>query len=40
MPGAGTPAVERAEMLHEVATRMRSVTDELVRALTTEGASR
>jgi betaine-aldehyde dehydrogenase len=37
-PGwAATPAVERAELLHEVANRMRSLTDELARALTLEG---
>jgi acyl-CoA reductase-like NAD-dependent aldehyde dehydrogenase len=34
---ASTPAVERAEMLHEVATRMRAMTDELARVLTAEG---
>jgi len=34
---AGTPAVERAELLHEVATRMRARTDELARAMTLEG---
>src|ERR671916_2672706 len=34
---AATPAVERAEVLHEVATRMRALTDELARALTLEG---
>src|SRR5688500_5385792 len=34
---AGTPAVERAEMLHEVATRMRAMTDELAHAMTLEG---
>ena len=34
---AATPAVERAELLHEVATRMRALTDELARALTLEG---
>ncbi|MGH2981258.1 MAG: aldehyde dehydrogenase family protein, partial [Solirubrobacterales bacterium] len=32
-----TPAVERGEMLHEVATRMRALTDELARAMTLEG---
>ena len=31
---AGTPAVERAELLHEVAARMRARTDELARAMT------
>ncbi len=37
-PGwAATPAVERAELLHEVATRMRALTDELARVLTLEG---
>jgi acyl-CoA reductase-like NAD-dependent aldehyde dehydrogenase len=37
-PGwAGTPAVERAELLHEVATRMRARTDELARVMTLEG---
>ena len=34
---AATPAVERAEMLHEVATRMRVMTDDLARTLTSEG---
>ena len=34
---ADTPAVERAEMLHEVANRMRAITDDLARALTSEG---
>jgi acyl-CoA reductase-like NAD-dependent aldehyde dehydrogenase len=34
---AGTPAVERAELLHEVAGRMRGRTDELARAMTLEG---
>src|ERR671919_1625287 len=34
---ASTPAVERAEMLHEVATRMRAMTDPLARAMTLEG---
>jgi acyl-CoA reductase-like NAD-dependent aldehyde dehydrogenase len=34
---ATTPAVERAEMLHEVATRMRARTEDLARALTSEG---
>ena len=32
-----TPAVERAELLHEVATRMRALTDDLARAMTLEG---
>jgi acyl-CoA reductase-like NAD-dependent aldehyde dehydrogenase len=37
-PGWGsTPAVERAELLHEVAARMRALTDELARAMTLEG---
>src|SRR5918995_2015376 len=37
-PGwAGTPAVERAEMLHEVATRLRARTDELAHVMTLEG---
>ncbi len=31
------PAVERAELLHEVATRMRDRTDELARLMTLEG---
>jgi betaine-aldehyde dehydrogenase len=34
---AATPAVERAELLHEVATRMRALTDDLARTLTLEG---
>jgi acyl-CoA reductase-like NAD-dependent aldehyde dehydrogenase len=34
---AATPAVERAELLHEVAARMRAMTDELARAMTLEG---
>ncbi len=34
---AATPAVERAELLHEVAGRMRALTDDLARALTLEG---
>src|ERR687890_1562666 len=34
---AATPAVERAELLHEVANRMRSLTDDLARVLTLEG---
>ena len=33
----GTPATERAEMLHEVATRLRSRTDELAALMTAEG---
>ncbi|CAN5450082.1 aldehyde dehydrogenase family protein [soil metagenome] len=32
-----TPAVERAEMLHEVANRMRARTDELAELMTAEG---
>jgi acyl-CoA reductase-like NAD-dependent aldehyde dehydrogenase len=32
-----TPAVDRGEMLHEVATRLRERTDELARAMTLEG---
>ena len=32
-----TPAVERAEMLHEVATQLRSRTDELADLMTAEG---
>jgi acyl-CoA reductase-like NAD-dependent aldehyde dehydrogenase len=32
-----TPAVERAELLHEVATRMRALTDDLARVMTLEG---
>jgi acyl-CoA reductase-like NAD-dependent aldehyde dehydrogenase len=31
------PAVERAELLHEVATRLRARTDELARVMTLEG---
>jgi acyl-CoA reductase-like NAD-dependent aldehyde dehydrogenase len=34
---ASTPAVERAELLHEVATRIRAMTGELARAMTLEG---
>jgi betaine-aldehyde dehydrogenase len=34
---AATPAVERAELLHEVARRLRALTDDLARALTVEG---
>jgi acyl-CoA reductase-like NAD-dependent aldehyde dehydrogenase len=34
---ARTPAVERGEMLHEVATRLRARTDELAEAMTLEG---
>ena len=37
-PGWGaTPAVERAELLHEVAARMRALTDDLARTMTLEG---
>jgi acyl-CoA reductase-like NAD-dependent aldehyde dehydrogenase len=32
-----TPAVERGEMLHEVANRLRARTDELARTMTAEG---
>jgi betaine-aldehyde dehydrogenase len=34
---ARTPAVERGEMLHEVANRLRARTDELAEAMTLEG---
>jgi betaine-aldehyde dehydrogenase len=34
---ASTPAVERAELLHEVAARMRAMTDDIARVLTAEG---
>ena len=34
---ASTPAVERAELLHEAAARMRAMTEELANALTLEG---
>src|SRR5918995_3747264 len=34
---ASMPAVERAEMLHEVATRLRARTDELAHVMTLEG---
>jgi betaine-aldehyde dehydrogenase len=34
---AGTPAVERADLLHEVAARLRARTDELARVMTAEG---
>src|SRR5215207_7294087 len=34
---ARTPAVERGEMLHEVATRLRGRTDELAEVMTREG---
>jgi len=37
-PGwAGTPAAERAELLHEVAARLRARTEELARVMTLEG---
>lgn len=32
-----TPAVERGEMLHEAATRLRARTDELAEIMTAEG---
>jgi len=34
---AAMPAVERGELLHEVATRLRGATDELARLMTAEG---
>jgi betaine-aldehyde dehydrogenase len=34
---ARTPAIERGEMLHEVAARLRARTDELARVMTLEG---
>jgi acyl-CoA reductase-like NAD-dependent aldehyde dehydrogenase len=34
---ASIPAIERAELLHEVATRMRARTDEIARIMTLEG---
>jgi acyl-CoA reductase-like NAD-dependent aldehyde dehydrogenase len=34
---AGTPAIERADFLHEVAARLRARTDELARVMTAEG---
>ena len=34
---AGTPALERGEMLHEVAARLRGAKDELARVMTLEG---
>ena len=34
---ASMPAVERAELLHEVATRLRARTDEIARVMTLEG---
>ena len=34
---AATPAVERGELLHEVATRLRARTDELAELMTREG---
>ncbi len=33
----GTPALERAEMLHEVATRLRARSDEIAQVMTREG---
>ena len=36
-PWASTPAVERADLLHEVATRLRGSSDELARVMTLEG---
>src|SRR6185503_4162714 len=36
-PWAATPALERAEMLHEVATRMRGSTATLAETMTREG---
>jgi betaine-aldehyde dehydrogenase len=34
---AATPAIERGEMLHEVAVRLRAQTDEIARVMTLEG---
>ncbi len=34
---ASTPAVERADLLHEIAVRLRDQTDELARVMTLEG---
>jgi acyl-CoA reductase-like NAD-dependent aldehyde dehydrogenase len=34
---ASTPAVERAELLHQAASRMRAMTDDLARTMTLEG---
>ena len=34
---AGMPAIERAELLHELAARLRAHTDELARVMTLEG---
>ena len=34
---SGLPAGERAELLHEVAARLRARTDELARVMTLEG---
>ena len=34
---AATPAIERGEMLHEAAARMRARTDELAELMTQEG---
>ncbi len=36
-PWASTPAVERADLLHEVAARLRGSSDELARVMTLEG---
>ena len=36
---ASTPAVERAEMLHEAATRIRGMTDDLARAKKADAAA-
>jgi acyl-CoA reductase-like NAD-dependent aldehyde dehydrogenase len=36
-PWSQTPAIERAELLHEVATRLRARTDELAGLMTREG---
>jgi acyl-CoA reductase-like NAD-dependent aldehyde dehydrogenase len=37
---AAMPAIERGELLHEVATRLRARTDEIARLMTLEAASR
>jgi acyl-CoA reductase-like NAD-dependent aldehyde dehydrogenase len=36
-PWANTPAIERAEVLHEIAARLRARTDELAETMTREG---
>src|SRR4051812_36731382 len=37
-PAWGTmPAIERADLLHEVAVRLRALTDEVARVMTLEG---